>query len=90
MFARKCFNEDYACMKKLLKIPAVILIGSAFYIWVSYGEYIGISETLFPWLNFQGVFKQVLNYFIICMVGGLGALLWQLSGNKKEASYDED
>ncbi len=77
-------------MRKLLKVPAVILIGTAFYIWVAYGEYIGVSETLFPWLNFQGVFKQVLNYFIVCIIVGLGVLLWQLSEGKNEAKEDEE
>jgi len=76
-------------MKKLLKIPAVILIGLAFYIWITYDEYISTIETLFPWLNFPGVFKQVFNWLIVCILGGLGAFLWQLSGDKKETGEDE-
>ena len=73
-------------MKKLLKIPAVILIGSAFYLWITYDEYISTTETLFPWLNFSGGLKQGFNWLIVCILGGLGALLWQLSGDKKESS----
>jgi hypothetical protein len=75
-------------MKSLLKIPAVILFGSAFYTWFAYDEHISLSETLLPWLNFQGVFKQVFNLLIVCIQGGLGAFLWQLSGDIKE-SEDE-
>ena len=91
-------------MKKLLKIPAVILFGSAFYTWFAYDEYISLSETLLPWLNFQGVFKhsllpwlnfqgvfkQVFNTFIVCIQGGLGAFLWELSGDKKESGNDDE
>ena len=77
-------------MKKLLKIPAIILFGSAFYTWIAYDEYISFSETLFPWLNFQGVFKQMINFLIVCIQGGLGICLWQLSEGNKEAKADED
>jgi hypothetical protein len=77
-------------MKKLLKIPAVLLFGSAFYTWVTYDEYISLADTLFPWLNFQGVFKQMINIFIVCIQGALGAFLWQLSEGKKEAEEDGD
>jgi len=76
-------------MKKLLRVPAVILIGSAFYTWISYDEYISTTETLFPWLNFQGVFKQVFNWFFICVQGALGAFLWHLSGDKKESENED-
>ena len=75
-------------MKKLLKIPAVILIGSAFYTWVTYDGYISFSETLFPWLNFQGVFGQVFNWFIVYVLGGLGLGLWKLSGDNEESVED--
>ena len=76
-------------MKKLLKIPAVILIGFAFYQWITYDEYISTTETLLPWLNFSGVFKQTLNWLFVGIIGGLGALLWNLSGDKKESTEDD-
>jgi hypothetical protein len=75
-------------MKKLLKIPAVILFGLAFYTWVTYDGYINSSETLFPWLNFQGVFGQIFNWFIVCVLGGLGLGLWKLSEDNGESAED--
>ena len=75
-------------MKKLLKVPAILLFCTAFYTWVTYDEYISLSETLFPWLNFQGVFRQVFNWVIVCVQGGLGAFLWELSGDKRESAED--
>jgi hypothetical protein len=77
-------------MKKLLKIPAVILIGLAFYRWITYDEYISTIETLFPWLNYSGVFKQVFNWLVVCIIGGLGVSLWQLSGDKKESTNEDE
>jgi hypothetical protein len=71
-------------VKKLLKIPAVILIGFAFYTWITYDEYISTTETLFPWLNFPGIFKQTFNWLFVCIQWALGAFLWHLSGDKKE------
>jgi hypothetical protein len=72
-------------MKKLLRIPAVVLFGTAFYTWISYDEYVSVTETLFPWLNFQGVFKQVFNWVLVAIQGALGAFLWDLSGDKGKA-----
>ena len=72
-------------MKKFLKIPAVILFGSAFYTWISYDEYISVTESIFPWLNFKGVFKQVLNMGFVAVQGALGAFLWQLAGDKEKS-----
>lgn len=77
-------------MKKLLKIPAVILYCTAFYTWIAYDEYISLSETLLPWLNFQGVFKQVFNWLFVCIQWALGAFLWHLSGDKKEVGENAE
>ena len=75
-------------MKKILKIPAVILFGAAFYTWVTYDGYVSLGETLFPWLNFQGVFGQVFNWLIVCVLGGLGLGLWKLSIGNGESTED--
>ncbi|MZH01972.1 MAG: hypothetical protein F3745_00805 [Nitrospinae bacterium] len=77
-------------MRKLLKFPAVILFCSAFYTWITYDEYISYSETLFPWLNFQGVFKQMINFFLVCIQGALGAFLWQLSEGEEKAEENAE
>lgn len=69
-------------MKQLLKIPAVLLIGSALYTWIAYDEYISFTETLFPLLNVQGAFKQIINWVFVAVQGGLGVFLWQLSGEE--------
>ena len=76
-------------MKKLLKIPAVVLFSSAFYTWISYDEYISVTETLFPWLNFQGVFKQGANFFFVCIQAALGMLFWELPKGKKKEELKE-
>jgi hypothetical protein len=76
-------------MKNLLKIPAIFLFGSAFYSWISYDEYISLSEALLPFLNFQGVFNQMGNFFIVCIQGAMGLGLWQLSEGKKESTEDD-
>ena len=69
-------------MKQLLKIPAVLLFVSALYTWIAYDEYISFTETLFPLLNVQGAFKQIINWVFVAVQGGLGVFLWQLSGKE--------
>ena len=64
-------------MKQLLKIPAVLLMGSALYTLITYDAYIN-PYRLFPLLN-EGAFKHFVNFFLFSIQGALGMFLWQLS-----------
>ncbi len=77
-FVRIC-NEEAQAMKKLLKIPAVLFWMSAFWVWISYDEYISIIEVFFPFLNYPGVLKQGVNWMFVSVLAAIGYMLWEIA-----------
>jgi len=76
-------------MKKLLRIPAIVLFISAFWTWISFDGYLSIKETFLPIMNFQGALAQVVNWVLVCIQGGIGIALWQFASEKQEEKRNE-
>ena len=81
-FIEVIHSKNYI-LKGLLKIPAIILFITAFWSWASYHGYLGTMETFLPMLNLTGALGQAGNWLIVCIQGGLGYFLWELSKNKE-------
>jgi hypothetical protein len=75
-------SKNYS-LKRLLKIPSVILFASAFWSWASYDGYLSTMETFLPMLNLKGALGQAGNWLIVCIQGALGYFLWELAKDKE-------